>query len=130
MIKDTELRKGNFFVCQLEPDKEEILCQVIWFHKEGIENQFGGTCPYYASNPIHLTPEWLERCGFTSDKKQVWTIRIDEYSLLAIHKDGDYVFMDSMDGQCVESRDNKIMHVHQLQNLYFALTGEELTIKK
>jgi hypothetical protein len=24
---------------------------------------------------------------------------------------------------------NHIKHVHQLQNLYFALTGEELTIK-
>jgi len=30
----------------------------------------------------------------------------------------------------VDAPNNELKHVHQLQNIYFSLTGEELTIKE
>ena len=55
---------------------------------------------------IPLTEEWLLRFGFESKNPVLFT-----------NSDGDSFYLD----------DTKIKHVHQLQNLYFALTGEELT---
>ena len=56
--------------------------------------------------PIPLTEECLLRFGFESKNPVLFT-----------NSDGDSFYLD----------DTKIKHVHQLQNLYFALTGEELT---
>jgi len=73
--------------------------------------------------PIPLTEEWLLKFGFEvdygciilSNKRGVITIEEDLAEISStINHDG---FM----APC--------KYVHQLQNLYFALTGEELTIK-
>lgn len=58
--------------------------------------------------PIPLTEEWLKRFNSLGN---------------AISNDVDGVFM------WINGEKLYIAHVHQLQNLYFALTGEELTIK-
>jgi hypothetical protein len=57
--------------------------------------------------PIPLTAEWVKRFG------------LNQSNLVGgIYTDGDlYITVDMP------------KYVHQLQNLYFALTGEELTIK-
>lgn len=74
--------------------------------------------------PIPLTEEWLYRFGFESTKEgifklfkdnktictvQEWDFGNFEYSQLTVH--GIYIY-----------------YVHQLQNLYFALTNQELTL--
>lgn len=69
--------------------------------------------------PIPLTEEWLERLGF--EKINEWVI-LDRFTLRktylgVFYKNevvNDYVRID---------------YIHQLQNLYYALTGAELTIK-
>ena len=69
---------------------------------------------------IQLTPEWLERFGFEKFRlikdgivfDNSW-LRINE-SMVAYWRGG---FI------------GKIQHVNSLQNLYFALTGSELTLK-
>jgi Mg2+ and Co2+ transporter CorA len=71
-------------------------------------------------NPIPITEEWLLKFGF---KKYVTR---DIYPTLSKNmlnwNDGSlYVIAYGFI--------NEIKNVHQLQNLYFALTGEELTIK-
>jgi len=65
--------------------------------------------------PIPLTEEWLLKFGF--------------------EKSGDY-FINNVIHLNFKTRTTlepdmflDLEHVHQLQNLYFALTGEELTIK-
>jgi len=77
--------------------------------------------------PIPLTEEWLVKMGFecTGDRCNkeasnglfrvwVWGFFGEEYHIQRIgEKRGDL----------------EIKHVHQLQNLYFALNGEELTIE-
>lgn len=76
-------------------------------------------------SPIALTSKWLDHLGFKER-----SIRIDKYSGVRIQENGRYEFMDYTDGQIVSSWDNRIEYVHQLQNLYFALCGEELTLKQ
>lgn len=73
--------------------------------------------------PIPLTPEILKKCGFV--KK--WldngdTIRCWDYELNEFHL---HVLGDDM----ITFMTRKINYVHQLQNLYFALTGGELNIQ-
>lgn len=70
-------------------------------------------------NPIPLTPEILEKCGFEWDivTKRYWNSGPIEISLI---KQTANI-----------GRDTFILefhHLHQLQNLYFALTGIELEI--
>jgi hypothetical protein len=70
--------------------------------------------------PIPLTEEWLVKFGFTKWKnKNIWTNK------------GVMIYLHSKDGICYGKANSrtKLKHVHQLQNLYFALTGEELKIK-
>ena len=69
--------------------------------------------------PIPLTEEWLVKFGF--NKLEGW----DDMYYFQI---GDFqIYEYNVSGY--EFDDFGIKHVHQLQNLYFALTNEELTIK-
>jgi len=81
--------------------------------------------------PVPLTEEWLEKFWFKVTKGKF----IDE--TYAILNTKDVIFEYWLDGDMYingmteESLfvPKEIKHVHQLQNLYFALTGEELKIK-
>ena len=63
--------------------------------------------------PIPLTKEWLVKFGFENKTK---TFVLNNISIKQQTK-GYFFYLSMM-----------IQHVHQLQNLYFALTGEELKI--
>lgn len=75
--------------------------------------------------PIPLTEEWLFKFGFD---KPAYSICGDIFHLTKWDKNPlDWcVAMNKNNAIIVE----KLQYVHQLQNLYFALTGEELTIKE
>lgn len=72
--------------------------------------------------PIPLTEEWLVKFGFEKDFNGFYKL-FKESEVPVLIKDGFW----TCDGICFSV--NCLYHVHQLQNLYFALTGEELTIK-
>ena len=75
--------------------------------------------------PIPLTEEWLLKFGFVTTQ---WD-NFDSYRFEI--GNNDYAIVIYSDGNC-EVGDvitTKINYVHQLQNLYFAITGEELTFK-
>ena len=76
----------------------------------------------YTFEPIPLTEEWLLRLGF--DKLGIVYYIIKK--VIEINYFNGIVGID-IRGQYVGTP--HIKYVHQLQNLYFALTGEELTIK-
>lgn len=67
--------------------------------------------------PIPLSAEWLNKFSFKFKEKQ------KEYSVSHHLIDNEFFFM--IDGYAIQ-----IYYVHQLQNLYFGLIGEELQIKK
>jgi hypothetical protein len=74
--------------------------------------------------PITLTEEWLLKFGFTSNPYE------DRYEkgLLHIECNKTRGILEFWIERLPLSL--TIKHVHQLQNLYFALIGEELTIKQ
>jgi hypothetical protein len=69
--------------------------------------------------PIPLTREWLVNFKFEELKKDCRTF----------FKKGKFKVELSNGGNVYYNRNIFISSVHQLQNLYFALTGEELTFK-
>jgi len=66
--------------------------------------------------PIPLTEEWLLKFGF-------------EKGCTSWNVGGFYIDQFGSNFEFDYRAGVKIEHVNQLQNLYFALTGEELTIK-
>ena len=77
--------------------------------------------------PISLNRDWLLKLGFYK-KGGIW-IKIIKGKILGIGLDGSYgLYNGDDDFKQGRSFGNKLIieHVHQLQNLYFALTNEEL----
>lgn len=108
-MKASELRIGNWVDSELRNMQIELV-------------DFADILKYYNANnldhmkPIPLTEEWLEKFGFKPFVKD-W-----QRKGIIIHtRKRGFVLRKSVP---------IIKHVHQLQNLYFALTGEELTIKE
>lgn len=90
-------------------------------------------------DPIPITPEWLERLGFVRTRDLIHTA---EFVLLGgpcIHIlfskiDGRLYLGESFITRSGDDEDEFIAvpltFIHQVHNLHFALTGEELTIKQ
>ena len=77
--------------------------------------------------PIPLTEEWLVRFGF--EKAITAFTYFWHYKKIRISQNDTFVGKDTF--LCMLIGNNlgtNIQHVHQLQNLYFALAGEELTL--
>ena len=68
--------------------------------------------------PIQLTNDWMKKFGFKLDSisSEFYGHNMIFHSHL-VHR--QYISWGTV----------RLQYVHQLQNLYFALTGEELTIK-
>ena len=72
--------------------------------------------PSHQCEPIPLTDEWLIKFGILAN--------VNGWHILFI-KDHENIVFNPM----YECNFKNIKHVHQLQNLYKALTGEDLEIK-
>lgn len=123
MIKAAELRIGNRILANcIDEDlpKETIIkgVEVHLIHVE-LKPHIGIWIKPNAIEPIPLTPEWLDRCGFKDGKLNDFKIGYDNEDF--VHSQMSVPF----DGQLI-----KVKYLHQLQNLYYALIGEELTIKE
>jgi hypothetical protein len=84
---------------------------------------------FIEAKPIPLTEEWLEKFGFektsgisysSGEEKRTNIWRKDKFTYNGWN--GWWVMKRKFSGK-------NLQHVHQLQNLYYALTGEQLTIK-
>lgn len=74
--------------------------------------------------PISLTPEWLERCGFECETDSFGDGQIAKWY------QKDEFKWTNLDGLMYAGKYlEHIKFVHQLQNLIHALTGTELGIK-
>lgn len=112
MVDLKELRIGNY----LNIDGLAAPIGPGWFCS-------GHTLPKHEAIP--LTPEWLERMGFAGKYMEVDDYElqydINERELGILTPDG------CTSGHTVYFRCH---FVHNLQNIYFALTGKELEIKE
>jgi hypothetical protein len=113
-MKQTELRLGNLTSAGVVT---EINTDCFYVHD--------GECSlkntWFDIQPIPLTEEWLIACGFTKDSD------ID-YRYYLIHGGLAY----DLDDNSIRIDDTweygKRMFVHEIQNLYHALTGQELEV--
>ena len=78
-------------------------------------------------DPIPLSEEWLLKFGFKEKSKWTFVLNTPNGRMLTYHL-GTKIIHYGSNGY--GSGEINCEYVHQLQNLYFALTGEELTIKK
>ena len=115
-MKANELRIGNWIQTNISKEpvkvlgvkKGEILDSGVWDYTTRYE-------------PIPLTEEWLLKFGFEKIRGVYWFVRgayfeYEGFDTWTLYQDEQDYLTD-------------LKHVHQLQNLYFALTGDELTIK-
>lgn len=136
MMKANELRIGNKVHFQRNASTTEVVT-IAWIgddsagYKEEHEASYPHSLQYYSGIP--LTPEWLERMGAKSNTiNHRWEFhRNDEVYVLRLYKEGFSMGIEIEKNErfADKSFTYGIQYVHQLQNLYFALTGEELTIK-
>lgn len=131
MIKETELRIGNLigYLFQRYPDLNKIVTV-----DSILGNQIQATSGEFVlleqeAIPIPLTEEWLLKFGFEKSKKLGALHEFEKDNLQLIFNGVDYdAFLNSEEHGFGEIG-TSIKYVHQLQNLFFALTGTELTLK-
>ena len=115
-MKASELRIGNLFI-------EEYSDKIIKVIKlEKIIITFSGLfLDKWQAKPIPLNEEWLVKFGFETDNIEWWNGIIS----IGIYKDGLFYCPT---GEISLRIGKEIQYLHQLQNLYFTLIGEELII--
>lgn len=128
MVKANELRTGNW-VNSTGTLIQGYLC-VTGINVEGMGAIFFGSFALSEGHldGIPLTPEILEKCGFVNNDDPMGDFeemyenelgdKIDKENGIYKwwHNDRYYTYVE-------------LKTLHQLQNLYFALTGEELEVK-
>lgn len=121
MIQSNELRIGNFVQSYADIITVEYVDKLLlkgFFHRDVVYNT---SIQIRHCKPILLNEEWLIKLGFIKsdtgyyfdkDCEVLFYLNNEKKPICEIH-DYDY---------------KHIVHVHQLQNLYFALTQKELTL--
>jgi hypothetical protein len=121
MIDNKELRLGNFvFLCggSVNPSFYTI---------------FEIPCREKFIQPINISIEILEKCGFAaagySTTLYLFLTDFSTNAFFEYSEDEKILSCQSSDGGDTSTVNPKISYVHQLQNLYFMLTGKELDVK-
>ena len=131
VMKASELRIGNYVNDRF--NAEVIVCDIT---HTGVNLNYGySTISIDELKPIPLTEEWLLKFGF--EKQDYNMSGCDIYKLKNIIIMKSFVNPERKNmGITVEGISpptwslKDLIHVHELQNLYFALTGEELVVKE
>jgi len=121
MIAANELRIGNYIVSRNGEVKKVENVQKNSFNQIMDSDDVSGSYLLSHYSGIPLTPEILEKCGFDKNGylKLTNNIRL-EWSF------GNDFWLSNTEGETLFTFEN-VTSLHQLQNLYFTLTGEELT---
>jgi len=117
-MNSRELRIGNLLNYDTGEGVEIVV--IDWQDLKWISENDGSFNKDHS--PIPLTEEWLLRFGFERTYHGYYS---DNLVLRLCENNG--LFYDYCGGDMCKGVEVK--HVHQLQSLYFALTGKELTIK-
>lgn len=134
MIKRAELRTGNLFHNNLGAISilfvREIREDAI-IGKE-LDGVFNGSFDEEDISGVPLTEEWMLKFGFENVDDEIdfsqWRINDDiPFQIFGNGSDKQEPFKYAYEFNH-EEKTIEIKYVHQLQNLYFALTGNELTL--
>ncbi|MEW7221957.1 hypothetical protein [Elizabethkingia anophelis] len=115
-MNPAEIRIGNYVYYA------GILCKVEELTIGGYLQTDGITAPLSAFNPVEITEEWILKFGF-EHKAIIYikgmVLRLVDKCLVGGFEDNEYGIEHEV----------KINYVHQLQNLFYALTSEELKLQ-
>jgi len=132
-MKTTELRIGNH-IHGLNSDEETIICKVVSLDSVGsaeypIMFETEGSNEEYLSDlsGILLTEEWMIKFGFVDVGNKDFLIA-PPTKHIACFKAGINSKFGYFSWGNIALLEIEIVYVHQLQNLYFALTGVELQL--
>lgn len=131
-MKLEELRIGNYLEIDEDTGYFGQQCEIKSIN--GYDNEISVDCNTFGLRlrtdfglndlkPIPLTEEWLLRFGF--EKCRFRNTVYENKSIILDSRKCGYLLCDNS----IENL-QYIQYVHQLQNLYFALTGEELKLIK
>lgn len=126
MMKAQELRLGNLVIRRSPIDDLPFTMPVSKIDEAGFINVSAGTysisCMMTEIEPIPLSAEWLERAGFKFEGITNWRHKPTRHHVTKITEG----FVYRVPGTSLV----QVQYVHQLQNLYFALTNQELDFTK
>lgn len=152
MLDPKELRIGNILQSR-DKDGDGSIIVVKEFSLGGINpfvSQAGYEYEYsyektdyydwFWGAPIELSTEWLEKLGFIKEEssddeeREIWSYQIaNQVSLYydKAHDEDQPWYIASFDNNNLYQQGfwNQPKYVHQVQNLVWSLSGEELTIK-
>jgi hypothetical protein len=119
-MKASELRLGNL-VSNMNPRHNDSILTIESIGDNHEVNVFYRKYLLSELEPIPLTEEWLLKFGWVKSKEYqyYWS---DSNVIIDLNHAG---YSCLLCGITVS-----LKHVHELQNLYFALTGEELTLNQ
>jgi hypothetical protein len=132
MINSQEFRLNNFLLQKINTRISMVRCgpeQLSLIASGNLKDFF----------PVQLTPELFLKAGFIENKDYPLLPDAREFKLVipvltdnateiqGYVKNNKECFARSAVNKFIAS--NPVYHLHQLQNLFFALTGEELPVK-
>jgi hypothetical protein len=133
MIKPSEIRIGGYVYYNNQVLQIESYCN----GKVNVYAGYYGDTPHVHGiscgdlEPISLTPEWLARCGFRKDMGGGGGLLEFDNGFICFYDMSEPLVGYS--GITDELINGGLMpnlkYVHQLQNLFFTLTGEEIEFK-
>ena len=137
MIKENEIRVGNWFEHLPEwsyRNENSVKYLFKWEQRDWYQL---GECTIFIEsiNPIVLTPAILIKCGYKRSgnyfTNRLTTGNIDTVNGadMYIETYGDISFVFNVCCDYYNGYSVNIKYLHELQNLYFSLTKEELTFK-
>jgi hypothetical protein len=122
-MKANELRVGNLVKNQYDEKSIVIRGYDINDLCEGMDSE--------VFQPIFITKEWLEKFGFEKEKYSNLTniffrLKVLSHGTISFYPKEEGFNIDLGTTSGYHFGTTKIEYIHQLQNLYFAITGTEL----
>ena len=116
-MKANELRIGNWVMGDSERPYQIELSDFSDWYDDHNSHEYGDHV-----HPIPITEEWLDMFGFKDDQ----IMRFRDLLMLAKGDEEYCAWINTL----THGRVSSVKYIHQLQNLYYALTGEELIINQ
>jgi len=126
-MKASELMIGNW----VNFAEENVLFQIVEIDSEGltVENKSDKTwIELETFEPIPLTEEWLAKFGFVKSEEKFNYFERVTYNNYTLEANKRIISFSIDKYKCLDCSHDHVKYVHQLQNLYFALTGEQLKL--
>ena len=123
MILAVDLRIGNLITVS------GVIYEITGISAKKIScKDYKGSFTLEEADPIPLTAELLEKAGFRELRKSSWFDKVpNEGFSYKLHSNRVMIFHPG-ENTLSHSLNTYIAFFHQLQNLYYCLTGREITL--